>query len=152
MKMKIAAMALTLLLSVPNLWAGEASPAAVKFAVAPQYPVLTLEGRVGGVVTIRVAIDRAGGVLTAKVIGGHPMLTEAALGAARQWKFQESSIGRRVANLKFNFVILPPNSEVKWQTIFLPPTGIEIRQQPAEPEMEDQGGEFAVVEHPISRT
>jgi TonB family protein len=151
MKMKFVASALAFVLLLPNVMAGESSPA-VKFAVAPKYPFLTLEGRVYGVVTIRVTIDPAGSVKKAAVTEGHPMLREAALDAAQQWKFEPSSAQKRTTLLKFSFVLLPANSEVNSQTIFLPPTGMEIRQKPAEPAVEDQGGDFMVVEHPISRT
>jgi TonB family protein len=151
MKMKIVASTLTFLLLLPHLFAGESSPA-VKFAVAPKYPTLTLAGRIYGEVVVRVTIDRAGAVKAAKVTEGHPMLREAAVNAAQQWKFVESSVDQRVATLKFSFVILPDNSQVQSQTIFLPPAGIEIRQKPAAPAVEDQEGEFSPDQHPISKT
>lgn len=149
--MRIVASTLAFLLFVPHVFAGESSPA-VKFAVAPKYPTLTLAGRVYGEVTVRVTIDRAGAVKTAKVTEGHPMLREAAVNAARQWRFVESSGDNRVAMLKFNFVILPDNSQVQSQTIFVPPAGFEIRQKPVAPAVEDQEGEFSPEQHPISKT
>src|SRR5271157_4655190 len=120
MRMKIVASTLAFLLLVPHVFAGESSPA-VKFAVAPKYPTLTLAGRVYGEVTVRVTIDRAGAVKGAKVTEGHPMLREAAVNAAQQWKFAEGSVDSRVATLRFSFVILPDSSKVQSQTIFLPP-------------------------------
>ena len=80
------------------------------------------------------------------------MLREAAVYAARQWKFEESSVQKRVAMLKFSFVLLPDNSQVQSQTIFLPPAGFEIRQKPAAPAVEDQEGEFSPDLHPVSKT
>jgi len=151
MRMRIVASTLALLLLVPHVFAGESLPA-VKFAVAPKYPTLTLAGRVYGEVTVRVTIDRAGSVKGAKVTEGHPMLREAAVDAAQQWKFVEGSVDNRVATLKFSFVILPDSSQVQSQTIFLPPAGIEIRQKPVAPAVEDQEGEFAPEQHPISKT
>ncbi len=152
MRKKIVSLTLAGLLLVPHVLAGKSAPPTVKFAVAPKYPALTLEGRVYGVVMVRVTIDSTGAVKDAKVVEGHPMLTEAAADAARQWKFQESSNQKRVATLKFSFVILPSNSEVSSQTIFLPPMGIEIRQRPAEPAVEDEEGDFTLMADPISRT
>ncbi|MGB2678474.1 MAG: energy transducer TonB [Candidatus Acidiferrum sp.] len=149
--MKIVASTLAFLLLVPHLFAGESSPA-VKYAVAPKYPTLTLAGRVYGEVIVRVTIDRAGAVKGTKVTEGHPMLREAAVDAAQQWKFVESSVDKRVAMLRFIFVILPDNSQVQSQTIFLPPAGFEIRQKPATPAVEDQEGEFSPDPHPISKT
>jgi TonB family protein len=152
MSMKLFSATLALLLLVPPLIAGESSPA-VKFAVAPKYPTLTLAGRVYGQVTVRVTIDRAGAVKDATVTDGHPMLREAAMDAAQQWKFEESSLPKRVATLKFSFVLLPEDSQVASQTVFLPPMGIEIRQKPAAlPALEDEGGEFHLDQHPLSKT
>ena len=132
---KLAASALACLMFVmlvPHILAGESSPA-VKLAVAPKYPTLTLAGRICGQVTVRVTIDGAGTVRNARVVEGHPMLREAAVNAAQQWKFEEAPTQERVAILKFNFVILPANSKVQAQTVFLPPQGVEIRQKPVEP-------------------
>lgn len=151
MRIKFFASALVFLSLVSPLFAAESSPI-VKRAVAPKYPTLTLAGRVEGVVTVRVSIDPTGAVKAADVIKGHPMLTEAALNAAQRWKFEEGRAPERFATLKFNFVILPDNSVVKSETVFLPPTGIEIRQKPEEPMMQDEDGEFTLDQHPVSAT
>ena len=151
MKMKLLSATLAFLLLVPPLFAGEPSPA-VKSAVAPKYPTLTLAGRVFGQVTVCVTIDRTGAVKDTKVTDGHPMLREAAVAAAQQWKFAEGSVSKRVATLRFNFVILPEDSDVQSQTVFLPPAGIEIRQRPAKPVTEDEDGEFHFEKQPICRT
>ena len=151
MKTRILASTLVFLLLLPHLFAGESSPA-VKFAVAPKYPTLTLAGRIYGEVIVRVTIDRAGAVKAAKVIEGHPMLREAAVNAAQQWKFVAGSDDNRAARLRFNFVILPDNSKLQSQTVFLPPAGFEIRQKPATPAIEDQEGDFSPDLHPVSKT
>ena len=152
MRTKLAASALAFLMFVmvvPQLFAGEPSPA-IKLAVAPKYPTLTLAGRVYGKVTVRVTIDRAGAVKDARVVEGHPMLRQAAVNAALQWKFEENAAQERGATLKFSFVILPPNSKVQAQTIFLPPSGVEIRQKPVEPAKPAAGGQ-GVGERPAPR-
>ena len=152
MRAKLAASALALLMFVmvvPRLFAGEPSPA-VKLAVAPKYPTLTLAGRVYGKVTVRVTIDRAGTVRNVRVVEGHPMLREAAVNAAQQWKFEEGAAQERVATLKFNFVILPANSKVQAQIVFLPPQGVEIRQKPVDP-AKPAAGEQGDGEHPAPR-
>ena len=151
MRMRIVVSALAFLLLLPHVFAGESSPA-VKLAVAPKYPTLTLAGRIYGEVLVRVTIDRTGAVKGAKVTEGHPMLREAAVYAARQWKFEKSSVDQRVALLRFNFVLLPDNSQVQSQTIFLPPAGFEIRQKPATPAVEDQEGDFSPDQHHVSKT
>jgi TonB family protein len=150
-RIKIPITTLIFLLLLSPLFAADSSPI-VKFAVAPKYPTLTLAGRVDGVVSVRVTIDKSGSVKDAAVLKGHPMLRDAALSAAQQWKFEESSAMKRFVTLQFNFVILPENSTVKSQTVFLPPTGIEIRQKPDEPVMQDEEGEFTLDQHPVSMT
>src|SRR5208282_531779 len=100
MRMKLISLTLASLLLVPHVFADESWPV-VKLAVAPRYPTLPLEGRVYGEVIVRVTIDRSGGVKDATVTNGHPMLREAAVAAAQQWKFQESSVSNRIAILKF---------------------------------------------------
>jgi TonB family protein len=152
MRTKLAASALAwlmLVMSVPHVLADESSPA-VKLAVAPKYPALTLAGRIYGQVTVRVTIDRAGKVRDARVVEGHPMLREAAVNAALQWKFEEGAAAERVATLKFSFVILPANSKVQAQTVFLPPVGVEIRQKPVEP-AKPAAGEQGDGERPAPR-
>jgi TonB family protein len=46
---------------------------------------------------VRVTIDRAGTVKDARVVEEHPMLQEAAVNAAQQWKFEEGAAQERVA-------------------------------------------------------
>jgi TonB family protein len=120
-------------------------------ANAPKYPTLTPAGRVYGQVTVRVTIDRTGTVKDTRVAEGHPMLREAAVNAAQQWKFEEATSQKRVATLKFSFVILPANSKVQAQTVFLPPAGVEIRQKPAPP-ARPAAGEQGDGESPAPRT
>jgi len=132
---------------------GARSIPAVKVAVAPCYPSLTLAGRIYGDVTVSIAISRAGTVERAAVLNGHPMLRETALSAARQWQFDSSALVSRKATLTFRFVILSEDSEVKSETLFLPPAGYEIRERP-EPAslMEDQQGEAGPSRDPVSLT
>lgn len=151
MRMKLVTSTLAFLLLLPSLFAGGSSPA-VKIAVAPKYPTLTLAGRVYGVVKVRVTIAPSGSVEDAQVTDGHPMLREAAVFAARQWRFERSSLDKRAAMLRFSFVILPETSKVKSQTIFLPPTGFEIQERPAPPTLEDQDGDPGPDPHPTSTT
>jgi TonB family protein len=150
MNRKLTSLFLVSSLFLSGLFAAESSPA-VKLAVAPKYPMLTLEGRIGGQVTVRVIIDRTGAVEDATVFKGHPMLREAAVEAARHWKFAASSAHKRMAILTFNFVVLPEDSEAGSQTIFLPPHGIEIRQKPAIPLIEDQDGQIRMDSQPIMK-
>jgi TonB family protein len=152
MRRLLVAVTLVALLLPPEPLGARSIPA-VKVAVAPSYPSVTLAGRIYGDVTVSVAINRAGTVEGAAVLDGHPMLREAALSAARQWQFARSSLASRKATLTFRFVILSEDSEVKSETLFLPPAGYEIRERP-EPAslMEDQQGEAGPSRDPVSLT
>ncbi len=93
---------------------------------------------------MRVTIDRADAVKGARVVEGHAML-RATVNATQQGKFEEDAAQERVATLKLSFVILPANSKLQAQTVFLPPVGVAIRQKPVEPAKpaagEQSGGE-----------
>jgi TonB family protein len=53
----------------------------------PVYPVLAKATHVQGVVRLELLIDEAG-VVTPRVLTGHPMLAQAALDAVKQWKYK----------------------------------------------------------------
>ena len=50
----------------------------------PVYPPLARQARIMGDVKLRIGIRRDGSVATAEVIGGHPMLRQAALDSAKK--------------------------------------------------------------------
>jgi TonB family protein len=56
--------------------------------VYPNYPDKARRAGVQGPVQIEVVVDEHGDVISAKAAGGDPVLHEAALEAAQQWKFQ----------------------------------------------------------------
>ena len=102
----------------------------VKAAVAPEYPAIAVVGRVSGVVTIRVVVDESGTVTDASVVQGHPMLKNAALVAAKQWRFAPALPS--TVYLKFDFSVLPEKAVTDSQITFLPPDEIEVRKRPPE--------------------
>jgi periplasmic protein TonB len=55
--------------------------------VAPVYPDLARIAGVRGVVVLDCTIDPSGRVVDIRVLGGHPLLTEAAVSAVRQWRY-----------------------------------------------------------------
>ncbi len=55
--------------------------------VEPAYPELARRARVSGEVTLEVAVDDDGNVVAVRVVGGHPLLSDAAVEAVRQWKY-----------------------------------------------------------------
>jgi len=56
--------------------------------VAPIYPPLAKQARIQGEVVLETLISREGDVTNLKVVSGHPLLVDAALTAARQWKYR----------------------------------------------------------------
>jgi len=81
---------------------GEEPLRKVKVRVPPEYPELARRLRIVGAVKIQVVVSPAGKVRSTKVVGGHPLLIQAALDAVRRWKFEpaneESSL---VVEVKF---------------------------------------------------
>jgi TonB family protein len=55
--------------------------------VEPVYPALALRARVQGKVILRITVNEEGFVTDAQVVSGHPLLSEAAIDAVRQWQY-----------------------------------------------------------------
>ena len=62
------------------------APERVKY-VSPVYPALAQQSKVSGIVILEAIIDESGNVAMTKVIKSVPMLDDAALAAASQWKY-----------------------------------------------------------------
>lgn len=54
----------------------------------PSYPPLARQARIAGDVEVSLKIRRDGSIVSATVVSGHPMLTEAALTSAQQSRFE----------------------------------------------------------------
>jgi TonB family protein len=59
-----------------------------KTKVQPAYPELAKRMRLVGTVKIEVVVATNGNVNEAKIVGGHPVLANAALEAAKKWHFE----------------------------------------------------------------
>ncbi|MGC2330229.1 MAG: energy transducer TonB [Candidatus Acidiferrales bacterium] len=66
----------------------DASKRKVRTKVAPEYPALAKQMNVTGKVKIETTIAADGHVLNTKVIGGSPLLVNAALEAVKKWRFE----------------------------------------------------------------
>jgi protein TonB len=55
--------------------------------VAPRYPALAITARIGATIVLDCTIAADGRVTDVRVIGGHPLFTEAAVEAVRQWRY-----------------------------------------------------------------
>lgn len=76
----------------PHAFAQNASPEStkrkVRTKVMPEYPPLARQMRIVGKVKIETTVSADGLVTKAKVIGGSPLLAEAAIKAVKGWHFE----------------------------------------------------------------
>lgn len=74
----------------------------------PAYPSSARQMGANGQVAVRVTVDEAGNVTSAKATNGHPLLRQSAEAAARQTKFNPISVGDQIVRasgfLVYNFV------------------------------------------------
>jgi TonB family protein len=75
--------------------------------VSPAYPPLAKAAQVSGIVVVEVTLDLEGNVESARAISGHPLLKEAAVAAARGWRFTPTLLSgvpvRVIGTINFNF-------------------------------------------------
>lgn len=60
----------------------------VKSKIPPVYPDLARRMGISGTVKVQITVDKVGTVKNTKLIGGHPILANAALDAVRKWRFE----------------------------------------------------------------
>ena len=74
--------------------------------VEPTNPTAAMS-RITGTVVVEVLVNEQGNVASARALSGHPVLQNAALAAARRWKFEPSKLNGTVVQatgqLTFNF-------------------------------------------------
>jgi TonB family protein len=63
----------------------------VKSKVPAVYPELARKMNIAGTVKVSVVVLPNGTVKDAKVVGGHPVLANAALDAVRKWRFEPAA-------------------------------------------------------------
>ena len=63
-----------------------------KTRVSPVYPDLARRMSITGTVRLAVVVAPNGQVKTAKPIGGHPILVNAAVDAMKQWRFESAPV------------------------------------------------------------
>ncbi|MFZ0318792.1 MAG: energy transducer TonB [Candidatus Sulfotelmatobacter sp.] len=73
-----------------------------KSKVQPVYPELARKMNITGTVKVQVLVAANGTVKDAKVVGGHPVLANAALDAVRKWRF-EPAAGESTGVVDFKF-------------------------------------------------
>jgi TonB family protein len=77
---------------------------AVKQRGAVSYPDLAKKMNVQGTVKVEVMVLPNGAVKSAKAIGGHPLLIDAAVNAAKNFKFEPATAETK-EEIPFNFTL-----------------------------------------------
>ena len=73
----------------------------VKNQVSPVYPELAKSMHINGTVKVEVTIAPNGNVTNVKVVGGHPVLADAALKAVEKWRFDAGPEETRIISFDF---------------------------------------------------
>jgi TonB family protein len=81
---------------VPHKTSAQDSPAdsskrKVRVRVTPEYPTLAKQMNVTGKVKIEATVAADGHVVSTKVVGGSPLLVNAALEALKKWHFEPAA-------------------------------------------------------------
>lgn len=63
----------------------------VRTKVSPAYPDLARRMNISGTVKVLVVVSPGGSVKDSKVVGGNPVLANAAMDALKKWKFETAS-------------------------------------------------------------
>jgi TonB family protein len=71
--------------------AGDVAKRKVRTRIEPKYPELASEMKLAGRVKIEATIAADGRVVSTRVVGGSPMLVNAAVNALKQWRFEPAA-------------------------------------------------------------
>lgn len=75
----------------------------------PAYPAIAKAARAAGTVTVQITVDEQGNVISARATGGHPLLQQAAVAAARQARFSPTMLSGQPVKVNgiitYNFVL-----------------------------------------------
>lgn len=72
------------------------------FKPTPRYPEVARRMSLSGTVKVEITVAPNGEVKNANVIGGHPVLVDAALEAVKRWKYEPAK-AESVITVQFNF-------------------------------------------------
>lgn len=89
----VIAVAGALLFAVPAAYAQGELTRKAKTRVVPVYPELARRSNMNitGTVKVLVVVAPDGSIKESKVLGGHPLLVNAAMDALKKWKFEPAS-------------------------------------------------------------
>ncbi len=83
------------------VFAGDDSSRSVKSRVTPSYPEAARRMNLQGSVKLEVTVAQNGAVRSVKVVGGNPLLAEAAVSAVKQWKYEAGDESKQIVDVKF---------------------------------------------------
>lgn len=72
-----------------------------KEAVKPIYPEMAKSMHLAGLVKVQITITQQGMVKDPKVVGGHPLLADAAVKAISKWKYEPGPEETTVVQIDF---------------------------------------------------
>jgi TonB family protein len=81
---------------------GQESTRKLKSSVPPEYPELARRLKLRGAARVSVTVAADGRVISAKELGGNPVLVDALLRAVKKWKY-EPAAKETVMEVKFEF-------------------------------------------------
>jgi TonB family protein len=81
-------LAIGTVLLAPGILGEDANTRKIKSSVPPEYPEIAKRMHLAGTVRIQVTITPEGKVKSTKVLGGNPLLADAAVEAIKKWKFE----------------------------------------------------------------
>jgi len=100
--MAVAALARPVLTQAQEEGKGNELTRKARIKVAPDYPDIARRMSITGIVKLAVVVAPNGTVKNAKVVGGHPLLVNAAINAIKQWKFEPAPTESR-GTVEFKF-------------------------------------------------
>ena len=63
----------------------------IKSKIPPVYPELAKRMSISGIVKVQITVDKSGVVKNSKLVGGHPILANAAMDAVRKWRYETAA-------------------------------------------------------------
>lgn len=96
MRRSVLFVVVALIALTTNVVVAQSAPAAnserkVSSRVAPNYPELAKKMHIRGTVRVEAVVRANGSVKSTRVLGGNPVLVDAAIDAVAKWKFETAS-------------------------------------------------------------
>ncbi|MEK6409205.1 MAG: TonB family protein [Acidobacteriota bacterium] len=120
--------------------------------VEPAYPPLAKAARVSGSVVVEVTADEEGNVISARAISGHPLLKDAAVEAAKGWRFAPTMLTgvpvKVIGIITFNFNLdYSKDIEMVKQQLAAEPNSAQLHQKLGDLFNADRQHEKAIEEY-----